>query len=290
MNRGARGAEVGKVQRALIYLGFPLLRFGADEDLGDETIEAFEQWYEVVSDTEDIEFGDGLPAKLIEQLLEQYVQTREEMKLKFGPNIVDVRDGAWKGAEHGRNPIERIDTICLHQMAVKDSDYQGWERWRKLAIHFVVTCGDNAKAYLLHDLDVRVWHGHGWNPRSVGFELEGWFSGIGTDPKYFWQPKGANRTPMVPTEQQLRAACDAVRYTVDEIASMGGEIKYMGAHRQSYGYKESDPGSLIWQGVALPMMEELGLAEAPVLERKTRSGKPIPEAWDPRNVGVPYRG
>ena len=69
------------------------------------------------------------------------------------------------------------------------------------------------------------------------------------------------------------------------LENMGGKIKYIGAHRQSYGVKESDPGSLIWQLVALPMMEELGLSEAPTLER----GSPIPEAWDPRNKGVPYR-
>ena len=285
MQRGDEGEHVGMVQRALMQLGFPLPRYGADQQLGSETVEAFEQWYGVVSDTEFIEFTDELPEDLVESLLDQYDHAKLEMEIAFGQNIVDVRDEAWPGVEKGDNPIERIDTICLHQMACKDSDSQGWERWRKLAIHFMVSCGDNAKAYLLHDLTKRVWHGHGWNRRSVGFEIEGYFSGIGVNPRYFWKPKGSNRVPMVPTEQQLAAACDAVRYTVEQIAVLGGEIKYIGAHRQSYATKESDPGELIWKGVALPMMEELHLVEAPTLKR----GSPIPEAWDPRNVGVPYR-
>jgi len=200
-----------------------------------------------------------------------------------------VREDAFKGVEHGRNPISQIDTICLHQMAVKDSDSVSWERWRKLAIHWVVTCGDNAAAYLLHDMDVKVWHGHGWNKRSVGFEFEGYFSGIGTNERYFWKPKSRpGRKPMVPTPQQLQAGCDAVKATVETIQQMGGAIKFIGAHRQSYGLKSSDPGELIWKGVALPMMEEFNLEQAPTLSNKKHPGKPIPEAWDSRNIGVKY--
>jgi len=281
---GAESAQVRKYQEALIAVGYPLPKYGADGDLGGETLKVFENWWEdTVLQCED--FSQGVPDRVLEALMIQFDVMESNRLAKFGKYIMDVRDEAWEGAEKGSNSIERIDTICLHQMAIRDSDYQGWERWRKLAIHFMVSCGDNAKAYLLHDLNVRVWHGHAWNRRSVGFELEGWFSGIGTNKRYFWQPKGKDREPMVPTEQQLAACHDAIRYSVSQISDMGGQIKYIGAHRQSYATKESDPGSLIWQGVALPMMEELGLVEAPTLEK----GSPIPEAWDPRNVGVPYR-
>ena len=93
---------------------------------------------------------------------------------------------------------------------------------------------------------------------------------------------------MVPTERQLEAGRVAVKHTVEQIAQMGGEIKFIGAHRQSYGMKRSDPGSLIWQGVALPMIKELGLKEAPTLSHRKYPGKPIPEAWNPENKGVKY--
>jgi hypothetical protein len=134
-----------------------------------------------------------------------------------------------------------------------------------------------------------VPHGHGWNSRSVGFEFEGYFSGIGTEERYFWKPKSRpNRKPMIPTEQQIEAGKAAIRLTVEQVAALGGNIKFIGAHRQSYGRKSSDPGSLIWQGVALPMIKELGLEEAPTLHHHKFPGKPIPEAWNPENVGVKY--
>ncbi len=288
LRRGDDGDRVRDVQLALIALGHPLPKYGPDGDLGGETVKVFENWYEETFQV-CMDFDDGLPDEIVEALLAQHAELRQRQIAAFGKYIVDVRDEAWKGAEKGRNPIKDIDAICLHQMACKDSDLLGWERWRKLAIHFMVSCGEHARAFLLHDLDVRVWHGHGWNRRSVGLEIEGYFSGIGTDERYFWKPKGSNRKPMVPTVAQLEAAKAACRYIIETVAAMGGEIKYVAAHRQSYGYKESDPGELIWKGVALPIMEEFGLSEAPTLTSGKRPGRPIPEAWDPRNVGVPYR-
>jgi len=40
--------------------------------------------------------------------------------------------------------------------------------------------------------------------------------------------------------------------------------------------------------VALPMIKELGLKEAPTLHHHKFPGKPIPEAWNPDNKGVKY--
>jgi len=281
--------ETAELQRSLLALGYSLPRYGADGCMGGETISAIQEWAGCAGIIlSGLDTGD-IPPEVITAILAEHSELVENNPLSPSALVHDVREDSFKGNEHGRNPIERIDTICLHQMAVKDSDSIGWERWRKLAIHWVVTCGDNAAAYLLHDMDVKVWHGHGWNSRSVGFEFEGYFSGIGTEERYFWKPKSRpNRKPMVPTNKQLQAGCDAVKATVEMIERMGGSIKYIGAHRQSYGMKSSDPGELIWKGVALPMMEELGLEQAPTLGHKKYPGKPIPEAWDARNTGVKY--
>lgn len=276
--------RVKSLQVALIRLGYPLDRWGADGWIGSETIGALAEYCEV-NDIDDVDIDGGI---IRGWLVDRVLADADVADTVCGELVEDVRHDEYQ-KWHTRNPIEKIDTICLHQMACKDSDSKGWHRWRRLAIHWVVTCGDFAKAYQLHDFDLRVPHGHGWNGRSVGFEFEGYFSGIGVDEKYFWKPKSRpNRKPMVPTERQLEAGRQAIRHTVEQIAAMGGRIKYIGAHRQSYGMKSSDPGSLIWQGVAVPMMAELGLAEAPTLPHKRHPGKPIPEAWDARNRGVRY--
>ena len=285
INKGDKNSKVKELQRALIRLGYPLDRWGADGQVGSETLAAIAEF------CEDNELGcehdtdDGI---IRGWLVEKIISEAKDDSPESHPLIEDVRADEYQKWTR-RNKITSIDTICLHQMAVKDSDDKGWHRWRRLAIHWVVTCGDYAKAYQLHDVDLRVPHGHGWNGRSVGFEFEGYFSGIGTEERYFWKPKSRpNRKPMIPTEQQIEAGKAAIRLTVEQVAALGGEIKFIGAHRQSYGMKSSDPGSLIWQGVALPMIEELGLAEAPTLPHHKYPGKPIPEAWNPANVGVKY--
>jgi hypothetical protein len=273
--------EIKAMQRALIRLGHPLDRWGADGIVGSETINAVVDWLHVAGIEQPI--NNSIPQWIVDSIIDAGATADSH-----SPLIEDVRHDEYQKWD-GRNPIKRIDTICLHQMAVKDSDDRGWHRWRRLAIHWVITCGDHAKAYQLHDLGLRLPHGHGWNGRSVGFEFEGYFSGVGTDPKYFWKPKSRpNRQPMVPTERQLEAGRAAVRDTVRQISQMGGKIRYIGAHRQSFGRKTSDPGSLIWQGIALPMMDELRLKEAPTLSHKRYPGRPIPEQWDPRNKGVKY--
>lgn len=283
INTGDKNSKVKLLQRSLIQLDYPLDRWGADGQLGNETIAALGEFCDDNNLGCSGDLDDGIVRGwLIDEVLKKAEATNTH------PLIEDVRWDEYTKWKR-RNKIKSIDTICLHQMAVKDSDEKGWHRWRRLAIHWVVTCGEHAKAYQLHDLDLRVPHGHGWNSRSVGFEFEGYFSGVDTDEKYFWKPKSRpNRKPMIPTEEQIEAGKAAIRLTVEEIAAMGGEIKFIGAHRQSYGRKRSDPGSLIWQGVAIPMIKELGLAEAPTLHHHKFPGKPIPEAWNPDNKGVKY--
>ena len=284
ITKGDQNNKVKELQRALIRIGYPLDRWGADGQVGGETLGAIAEFCDDKG-LEETDLDSGIVRGwIVDAIMAEAVA----LTTSVHPLIEDVRHDEYTKWRR-RNKIKNIDTICLHQMAVKDSDDKGWHRWRRLAIHWVVTCGDWSKAYQLHDFDLRVPHGHGWNGRSVGFEFEGYFSGVGVEEKFFWKPKSRpNRKPMVPTERQLEAGRVAVKHTVEQIAQMGGEIKFIGAHRQSYGMKRSDPGSLIWQGVALPMIKELGLKEAPTLSHRKYPGKPIPEAWNPENKGVKY--
>ena len=99
--------------------------------------------------------------------------------------LVDVRAQTEPKDKYLKYKVKtsKIDTLCLHQMACKDSDNQGWKRWKKLGAHWCITEGENAKAYWLHDFNRRLPTSHDYNARSIGFEIEGYFAGVGVEEK-----------------------------------------------------------------------------------------------------------
>ena len=169
---GDKGARVVELQKNLQRAGFKLPRFGADGSLGRETLDAVDAF--AGATTTDATPNDTVPYALELKIKEAQAQpvaiapttgTPQEL----APGFVDAR--AWYNGKDftTRNPWGRIDTICLHQMAVNGN--AGWKRWDGLAIHVAVCT--KGPAALLNDLDKRVAHGHAWNSRSVGFEIEG---------------------------------------------------------------------------------------------------------------------
>lgn len=291
LKKDDRGSRVETLQTALVDLGYKLPRFGVDGHLGFETLEAVD---DAVGGDGDATPNDTIPPDTEQKLLALARKARPAPAPKgvsdavlLAPGFVDGRP-FYDGKEYNtRNAWTAIDTVCLHQMAVNRG--KGWRGWDGLAIHVVVpTIGPSA---LTNDLNRRVAHGHGWNSRSVGFEVEGHFAGVEGKLSTHWTPEGAKGSRLVPmklTSSQVEGALSAIRWVVAEIAKNGGKVKYVGAHRQSYGRKTSDPGELIWKQIALPAMEEHGLTTAPTLSHHKYPGRPIPEAWDPRQKGVKY--
>lgn len=281
LRKGAAGPRVVALQKALQRAGFALPRFDADGDLGFETLDAVEAFAD--DDTVDNTPGDTVPLELEARILAAPAAVTANATggrlVKLAPGFVDARRYYTGKSYPTRNPWANIDTICLHQMAVDGGS--GWERWRKLAIHVVVP--REGVSALTNSPDRRVPHGHGWNSRSVGFEFEGHFAGVVGKPSTHWTPKGAPPSRLIPqdlTETQVAGALSAIAWCVEEVARNGGQIKFVGAHRQSYGRKTSDPGQLIWQRIALPAMREHGLATAPTLGHPKFPGRPIPREWD----------
>lgn len=271
-----------QLQEALVAQGYRLPRWGADGVAGEETMAAVAEWLE--------DHAGRLPAGAqLEEVAAAVVASAEAAcRLTPGPLVLDARARHPGKARKGLNPWSRIDTVCLHQMACDDgSDAPGsWQRWRDLAIHFAVL--RHGQAAWLYDANVLLWHGHGFNGRSVGLEIEGWYAGVEGRPGTLWAPPGAPASRKVSQALQplqVEAACQAIRLAVQQVAAHGGRVKYIGAHRQAAGAeRQADPGSAIWQAVALPMMAELGLSTAPTL----KGGMPVPEAWDEAQAGVPY--
>jgi hypothetical protein len=289
LRNGSKGPRVKALQVALMRAGLSLPRFGADGDLGFETLDAAEAFAD--DDTRDNTPGDTIPLELEARILAAapavFANPTGGTLTEVAPGVIDARRMYSGKSYPTRNPWASIDTICLHQMAVDARS--DWTRWRKLAIHFAV-CREGPTAWL-NGLDRRVAHGHGWNSRSVGFEVEGHFAGVANDPKTHWTPEGAKGSRLIPqalTPSQVSGALAAIAFVVEEVKRNGGAIKYVGAHRQSYGRKTSDPGELIWKFIALPAMRAHGLVTAPTLSHPKFPGRPIPEAWDSAQKGVKY--
>lgn len=276
--RGSTGPAVRDLQRALVALGYPLPRFGADGALGTETLTALalllhahgRELAEVPDEVTDADLD------LVARLLGP----------RGSPPIVldDVRQLASRAFVIGPRPWTAITGITLHQTACVLGERP--ERWATIGAHVGVTRG--GRVVHMHDFTSTVVHGNGFNARTIGIEMDGMYAGVEGDPRTFWRPlTEPNRQPQTPTTDLIASARAAIRWIVAEVARHGGRVTRLVAHRQSSKDRQGDPGSALWQAVALPMMAELGLDDGGP-GYCVGTGLPVPEAWDERRVGVRY--
>ena len=284
MNKGDRGDTVVSLQRALLRQGYGLPRWGADGWFGDETIQAVNE-YAIDNGHEGELFEDSIPLSIIELIL-AFEPSDEGIPSK----LVDLRDEAAAVRKAAGLPPRRkrrisdITGITLHQTAT----VLGEKPRLKLGIHYVVT--RSGTIHFISDHHLRVPQAqHLFNSHDVGIELDGYYSGIGVNPRYFWKPKSRpERQPMEPTKELVESARDTVRFICEDVSRRGGEIKYIHAHRQTSRSRTSDPGELLWKSVGIWAQEQLGLTDGGI-GYAVLTGNPIPEDWDPRCKGIPYR-
>lgn len=294
---GARGAEVERLQRNLIKLGYKLPRFGADGDLGEETLRAASLFARDRGTVEEPDALTSISERLVAAIEAAAAEHRDET---LPPAFVDLRD------EHdhsnpailiGTRPWTGVTGITLHQTAVFMTETA--KRWKTTHAHLGVM--RDGRVFLLTPLNIAIVHGHGFNRGDVGIEINGQFEGIEEDPSTFWRPDPpASQSPQKPTPQQLDAVRAEVRWICDEVTRNGGAVRFIHAHRQSFSERIADPGSRVWQHVGLWAQSELGLSDGGIDPRtgrvvasgrtyKVGSGRPIPQAWDPRYEGNRYR-
>lgn len=202
----------------------------------------------------------------------------------FESKIVDRRRSSSPKHVYGKRTWGQVTGICLHQTACVLGENP--PRWDTVGCHVGVT--RSGKVIWLHDFDKLVVHGNRWNTGTIGIEIDGMYEGVEGDIKTFWRPKDQpNLQPQRPTEVQLRAVRDLVRWLHRQVAKNGGKVTALVAHRQASENRRNDPGSRIWKDVALPMSEELGLSDGGA-GFKLSNGYPIPEVWDPKRKGYKY--
>lgn len=285
LKRGDHGSEVKRLQLALIELGYDLPRWGADSDLGSETVEAFSHFLAAHGSG-----GDEDANVLTDpELTLLYSVLTATAGAPLGPQLPsgrfhDLRATAAQTTVGGRRPWKQITAIVLHQTA----SYMGEKpaRYNTLGAHLGVTRA--GQVVWPHDFEKIIWHANGFNNFSVGLECDGEYEGVEGDIKTFWRPKEEpNRQPQSPTADQIEAVKATVRWVCQEVGRHGGHVTRLLAHRQASVDRQSDPGSALWQRVAMPLHKELGLTDGGP-GYKNGTGLLIPERWDSSRTGVKY--
>lgn len=275
--RGASGPDVERLQRSLQLLGYELPRWGADGHLGSETLGALAL---LLAD------HGRAPAEAPGEVTDADLELVARLLDAAAPPpdmLADARATASRAFVRGHRPWTSVTGICLHQTACVLGERP--ERWASIGAHVGVTRG--GRVVWLHDFTSLVIHGNGFNAHTVGIELDGTYAGVEGDPRTFWRPAAdPRRQPQSPTAELVASARAAVRWICAEVARHGGAVSLLVAHRQASAERQSDPGSALWQAVALPLMSELGLSDGGP-SYKLGSGQPIPGAWDPSRV-YPY--
>ena len=188
-----------------------------------------------------------------------------------------------RGKPKGVRDWSQVTGITLHQTAVVMT--------RPMQLLNVPVHGGtlpDGSIVLLHDPTALMWHGNGFNSRDIGIEVSCQAAGVEGVPNTLWRPKSKpNLEATEATDEQLVATRELVRGYVKLVASNGGRIRYIHAHRQATSQRVSDPGSRIWLAVGEWARTELGLEVGPP-DFAIGTGKPLPDAWTGRANGIRY--
>ena len=189
--------------------------------------------------------------------------------------IVDIRGQHKRPKLYGRpRDWKKIQGVTLHQTGCNMP--QDPQKWRRLNAHIGITA--EGLIVLCNDPTDMIWHAQGLSQKMVGIEIEGNFAGIQGNEGTLWQGGGPAAEL---TEGQLVAADVVFTWLDGEFDANGVPWSFVHGHRQSSKTRAGDPGSEIWQKIAMPWINELYATDGGPAWC-TGSGRPIPMGWDPR--------
>lgn len=181
------------------------------------------------------------------------------------PNIyVPANYRSWIG-----NGRKVITGVTLHQAGCLMTDTP--DRMKTLKAHIsVLRRGD---IVIRNKLRWFIWHAQGFSWNTIGIEFNGLFEGVQGDPRT--NPDPGKPTQRL-TDEQVRAANEELLpYLQEQFSVNGGQWKFVHAHRQSCKDRPHDPGSEIWQRVAIPWIQKTGATEGKIYG----TGRSIPQNW-----------
>lgn len=209
-----------------------------------------------------------------------------------------VRDGKprYHATPHAGRVLVRdpagVDGICVHQTACTFGPAgdiaRRHDRAHDVPIH-ALAFRDGTLA-LPYPPSWYLFHGNGWNARSLGLEIEGRYAGVehddasrpavradadSNDLRATWR-----RTDDELDDVTIATARRGIRELVERGRAAGMPIRYVWAHRQSSASRRADPGSAIWRHVVLDYaVAVLGLETQ--IDVTLGDGARIPREWDP---------
>lgn len=293
---GDTGPKVKEYQQWLEALGYELSRFGADGGFGDETLSEtreFQDDHDLTDDEDCLKVrGVGrLTYDRVKAMFEALPKKKpaappppsftppssvEVVALENGVKLYDITEQHAGKKRKRKRKWKDIKGITLHQTATNFGN--NVLRYKNIAAQVGVT--PDGKVVLMNPMEWVVYHGNSFNSKDVGIEIDGHFAGIEGNIKTYWRPKSKpNRQPMTVSEAQIEATLAAIKWIIDTVAAHGGKVEYIHAHRQSSKSRTSDPGSKVWQRIALEAKKRFGLIDGG--PKFKVGGYPIPKDWDP---------
>jgi len=290
---GDHGEAVSRLQQALRAAADPLPRYGSDGHFGGETSEALTKYCEGLGVSWS---GGAVPMMVLAQLglADRSVPPAPAVQ----PRIYDLRLEAadphpkarTSNGRTTKRDFAKIEGVVLHQTAAKFGQPRGdptelglARRALRVACHGMAFDG---LFVLAAPLDWHIYHADGFNPTTLGLELDGNFPGLLGGPS-------TNSRPVTPmTDGLVASAREGLRALVEEGRKLGAPVRYIYAHRQADSWRRADPGEEAWQRIVLEYaVPVLGLLTRPLLtlpdpqRDPKRRGLAIPVQWDPAGKG-----
>lgn len=292
LKEGDSGQRVKDYQLWLEALGYELSRFGPDGGFGNETLSETREFQDDhdLTDDEDCLVLRGVgrqtydKVKALASKLPKPKPTPSPIlppsdvpvvMLGGGVKLYDIT-GHHEGKKRKRKrKWKDVKGITLHQTATKFGN--NVLRFKNISAQVGIT--PDGKVVLMNPLTSVVYHGHSFNSKDVGIEIDGHFAGIEGNIKTYWRPKSQpNRQPLSVTDAQIKATLACIEWIINTVAEHGGKVEYIHAHRQSSKMRTSDPGSKVWQRIAMEAKKRWGLVDGgPTFKL---GGHPIPKEWD----------
>ena len=203
-------------------------------------------------------------------------EAKQPSRLMLPPNYLDLTAMASTGWKKCDRPWSQISGVTLHQTGCPYPSAPS--RWYGLKAHYGITY--EGGIYRIRKETDFGWHAQQLSKTDIGIEIAGFFCGIEEDLKT--RPGGPKDWAVQSvTDRQIEAVKDLMRYLAQLLLVNGSALRFCHAHRQATDDRQPDPGSKVWQEIALPMMAELRLSDGGDGWTIGR-GMKIPHEWDER--------
>jgi hypothetical protein len=255
--------------------------------------------------------GGEIPPELVAAI--HQAAEAERTPLARPARYLDLSQVSAPGWREGYRPLSEVVGVTLHQTGcplpeVSDAEVEAYvasgalsrqtpallrwsrhqtqiepPRYQALKTHYGITY--SGRILLIHPLEQWGWSAQSLSRSTISIEVAGFFEGVDGDPRT--RPGGpASWHTQRATDAQLSACRELIRYLYRWFLGRGVTLTRCYAHRQATNDRTPDPGSRVWQGVALPLQHELGLTDGGEGYVRGR-GQPIPRAWCPA-YSAPY--